>query len=285
MTVHRFAAGVLLVAFAAAPASAERRTISLESAKEVNLEVVFGAGELRIAPGAPPGKVELELRHAAGEKEAAVEYGHEGRVGNLVVACGDEDAAIHGDDYKESGDEEPPHEWDILLPTDVSFSIVIATGASENELDLSGVRVRHLELKAGAGEIVLRFDRPNPEPGGTLRIDTAVSKMEATGLGNGGFRQVHFAGGLGDYRLDFSGRQTQNVRAEVKMGLGKLHLRLPESLGLKIDCSERALTGLEVDGLRRRGDVLVSRNYDGAGHQMVMELTSGLGLVQVEVVD
>lgn len=291
----------LLLALLAAPVRAERRTVDLESAKEVNLEILFGAGELRILPGAPGGKVEVELRHASGAEEAAIEYAHEGRVGNLRLSCGDEDARAFledenfkitfdsdrdrrsGRDGAKAEGEEPPHEWEISLPADVSFSILIATGASENEIDLSGVRVRHLELKAGAGEVALRFDRPNPVPGGTLHIDTAVSKLEATGLGNGGFRKVRFNGGLGDYRLDFGGRQTQDVLAEVKMGLGKLHLRLPRSLGLKVDCSERALTGLEVDGLRRRGDLLVSDNAESADHQMVMELASGLGLVTVEV--
>ena len=283
------------------------REIEFQGENQINVHIEFGAGELHVRPGSKKGKIVLDLRYLEGSEEPEVDYQRRGRIGELRLSCDDfdidrwkgrdhdrwedededgrdrHDISLDVDDWWD--DDQPPYTWTIELPKGVTYSIDLATGASKNEVDLSGLGVENLEIGAGAGKLELRFDEPNPVSGGSLELQGGACEIRALGLGNGRFRSCTLEGGLGKFLLDFRGKPDRDLRAEVDVGLGRLRVRLPRDLGVKLDCGGRTLSGIDVEGLERQGDCYMSRNYGKADHQMVLEISSALGMVEVEVRD
>jgi hypothetical protein len=51
----------------------------------------------------------------------------------------------------------PKEVWDVRLSRLVPLELSLDVGASDSEIDLTGLRVRELDLKAGAADIDVRF--------------------------------------------------------------------------------------------------------------------------------
>jgi hypothetical protein len=64
------------------------------------------------------------------------------------------------------------------------------------------------------------------------------------------------------------------------MGLGRLELRIPEGLGIRLS-KDSFLTSLDSEGLVKRGDSYYSVDWEEAEHQVTIELDAAFGSVDV----
>lgn len=265
------------------------RELRLSKDREASLEIEFDAGRLEVTRGTTPGVVTLDLYQTAGLDTPEVSLDQDSGHDLVRIASGDwefehdgENIRIRDGSSKDEDDgEDQKRIWEIRLPSDVEFDVRIASGASRSDVDFTGLRIGNLEIATGAGDMEIRFDRPNPGPGGALTIQGGACRFAAYGLGNARFRSLTFAGGVGDFLLDFSGEPRDEARAELDLGLGKLRVELPASLGVKLDASGGALAHLDVDGLDQHGDSYVSPGYGRAGQRLTLDISAALGLVEV----
>ncbi len=170
---------------------------------------------------------------------------------------------------------------DLSLNPDVPLTLRAQTGVSETEIDLSGMTVEELNIEAGVGETRLNMATPNRTTCREVRIQSGVGAFEATGLGNLGFHDLRFEGGVGGAILDFSGEWPAQAEILIQVGVGGVEVRLPRHVGARLTTSKSFLSGVDISGFVKKGSTYYSENYDQAEPKLDIEVRAGIGGVQV----
>ena len=114
------------------------RSIEVGAAKAVDVDVNFGAGELRLDGGAP---ALLDARFEISGDEPAVEY---------AVTNGEGRLSVQPPSGSTSGGA---GEWHLRLQDGVPLDLKVSTGAGETHLDLGTLDLGRLEINQGVGEL------------------------------------------------------------------------------------------------------------------------------------
>jgi hypothetical protein len=169
----------------------------------------------------------------------------------------------------------------VALSPAVDLALDLTLGAVNADVDLGGLRVSRLQVKAGASRTVLRFSRPNPVRCDHAAISAGAAEISVTGLGNSRCDQIEFEGGVGRVLLDFTGTWASNSRVQVKMAMGELTLRLPRKIGLRLTM-DKFLSSFEPAGLVRRGNTFESPDFASSARRLDLTLTTAMGGVNLE---
>jgi hypothetical protein len=161
------------------------------------------------------------------------------------------------------------------------MSLEANLGAANARLELGGMRLRDLHIESGATQATLSFSRPNQIRCSSMTIEAGAAELLLDRLGNSRCGQIRISGGMGQMTLDLRGAWGQPSDVSVKMTVGKLLLRIPRSLGVRVR-SERFLSSFPSEGWTRSGDVLLSPGYASASQHVDLALETALGDVGVE---
>ncbi len=139
-------AGGWLVTVALLPARAtvegeERVVLNLQGARQANLTVEYGAGQMHISGGAP-----ADALLTANGSSLHVSSRLEGERLTAKVECAPTFVPFLG---PESG------VWRFRLNNEVPLHLTVESGASQLTLDLSELQVTYLKLEAGASHVTL----------------------------------------------------------------------------------------------------------------------------------
>lgn len=170
---------------------------------------------------------------------------------------------------------------DFQVTTAVPVEMALKAGLSDAKIDLTGVKLEELELKAGLGEVVLAFYQPNQLECRDINIKAGLGEFKSIGLGNANFRHLEFSGGMGEASLDFTGQWQQDAEAEIKLGMGSVSIILPSELGVEIDAEERFLSSLHLDSFSKQGRSYLSDNYERSKRKLHIRLQAGIGSIKV----
>lgn len=261
-------------AAAAVPAAAagqEWETLSLnrayngESALAVDLE--YGAGTLTVRPAQSGSLYRAALRFDADAFEPLSSYE------NGVLRIGLDGEHVRGK-HIEGGS------LSLELSPRVPLDLELAFGAAEAELELGGLSVRNLELSTGASVTQLSFSEPNRIQAESISLQVGAARLEARGLGNSRAHELSVEGGVGEIDLDFSGTWSSDMSAKVEMGLGKLTLRLPRGLGVRIH-KEGLLAAIDAEGLVKQGEVYSTPDFDSAQRKLTIDVDAAFNAIDV----
>ena len=215
----------------------ETLTVSepLPDASVVDVTLKMGAGELKVSGGAE-GLVEGEIQYnVAAWKPTITNDGD-----SLTIQQGDTNGQIG------IPENDVVNQWDLKLGN-APMNLTINAGAYDGALDLSGVPLRNLEINDGASDAVVTFDSVNPEEMETLVYETGASSVDLTGLANANFAEMTFAGGAGDYTLDFSGELQRDATVQVTAGVSSLRIVIPSGTAAKVTV-RGGLNDVDTDG-------------------------------------
>ena len=282
-TARRAAALVLALAVfgCTRQASAQTwRTITsarqLHGERGLTVEVRYGVGMFRLL-AAPQGQLyRMEMRYDEDKFTPVREYLPATGVLRLG-SRGLDGAHVSFGDRKRS---DPPPSLEVALSPEIPLSLNLELGAVESDVDLGGLLVRSLAYKTGASRTRLRFGRPNGADCEEVVLEAGAAEFEASGLGNSNCRRLHFDGGVGDVTLDFTGAWRRPMDADVNVGLGSLHVRLPGDVGVALQVS-RFLASLDAANFTRRGDTWYSDNWATASQRLTLHVSASLGNVDV----
>jgi hypothetical protein len=93
-------------------------------------------------------------------------------------------------------------------------------------------------------------------PGGVVKVlefRGGVGKFEAVGLGNAGAEEMEVRAGVGEFHLDFSGEGHSTIRVEVRGGVGRMELVIPDGLGVRIK-ARGGVSRLQLVGFKQVSD-------------------------------
>lgn len=127
--------------------------------------------------------------------------------------------------------EDDKNYWKILLTEDKVYSLQLAYGIGNANVDLSGIPVEKLKITTGSADVMVDYADGR---GNLIQMDTFYVKVDLgslranhVNLTNAG---VYIAEvGFGSALLDFSDRVNQAATIKASVGAGKLELVMPQA--------------------------------------------------------
>lgn len=170
--------------------------------------------------------------------------------------------------------------WDIGLRRNVPIDLGVDLGAGDVQMALGGLALTRLGITTGGADLSLSFDAHNPEPMSTLRITAGTGKCIASKLGNANFDRLNLTGGAGSMDLDFGGTWQRSAIADIKAGAGRIALRAPASLGVRVTFASTPLRTTDITGFTEQDDnVYVNAAYGQSPLTLTINLTTGVGAI------
>lgn len=167
----------------------------------------------------------------------------------------------------------------------VPLNLAANLGASEARLDLGGLALHELTVRAGASRSTIDFSSPNTVRCQRARFISGASELHIGQLANAGCREILLEGGAGSTTVDFGGTWSTDARITATQTVGTLTLRIPEGVAVRLNATGRFLSRLKFAGLTRSGDSWQSENFDDAAHHLTIDLTTNVAEVALEWID
>jgi len=245
------------------------------SEPDVSVDVAFGVGRLQVKPGPDDALYRARLLYDAEVFQPIMRYDTAAR----RVRVGIEGLNNRGNlDY----DDRPEQRLDLELSPLVPTALELHYGAGAADIELGGLSLTRVDVRAGAAESAIRFSKPNRVACDGLTFEVGAINLVTEGLGNARCRRIDLKGAAGDITLDFTGAWPENstTDVDVKVGLGSVTLRLPETVGVAVDL-DRVLASFDRAGLLKRGNRYYSANYDTASVKLDFKVQTAMGSVDI----
>jgi hypothetical protein len=116
-----------------------------------------------------------------------------------------------------------------------------------------------------------------------LTFGVGKSDVDLRGLD---LRNLDTTTGVGDTKIDLSGPRTSDMTARIQSGIGKLTVRLPKGVGVRINIRDEGIGQFVADGFTLQGtNTYVNAAYSAAGPKIELDLVRGIGDVTLALVD
>lgn len=172
-------------------------------------------------------------------------------------------------------------EMTLDLARGVPMALHFDMGASSADLDLGGMRLTRLLVKAAASETELHFDTPNLVPMERLALDLGTGSVDGRGLANARARELRLQMRVGSARLDFGGDWRDDMALDLDVGVGTTTIRVPEDVGVAM-AATAMLGSVERGGFVERDGSWYSANWEQATRRLTVRGRTLVGRVAVE---
>ncbi|GJQ21467.1 MAG: hypothetical protein HBSIN02_18220 [Bacteroidia bacterium] len=259
----------------------ERRhkEIPLGNEREISVIVDVSFGTVIIGPG-PSEKLvvaDFSSRREGESEDFKISYKSFGTRGELIVRSKDR-SRFWGKD-----DESEDRVWTLQFSDRIPMDLRVELGAGKGDLDLSGLRIQSLRVSSGASSVELNCSTPNPIVAEEVIIESGVSKFTARNLANTNFRRLKFSGGVGAYRLDFSGKLIRDAEAKVEVGLGAITIDVPREMPVQLYYDDTWFSSFDLDDgfMKRRGGMYETVGFASGNPALSIRIEAGLGSVKI----
>jgi hypothetical protein len=186
----------------------------------------------------------------------------------------------HGIRAPSSGGSETG-ELRLVLPRKIPLDLDLELGGTEAMLELGGLALQSMRLECGATDATLGFTMPNRTHMRELDVSMGAASFTALHLANANADLIRVRGGVGVADLDFSGSWTRDLTVESRVAIGKLVLRIPTDVGVRLEV-QRVAAGFDHEGLVKRDDAWYSSNWETAKHKLRVRAETVFGAISVE---
>jgi hypothetical protein len=278
MKAHRVVSALLLVSGTGATASAQEwRTVDvsrqLRDSGVHRVHIEYGAGRLDVRPTTDRVLFAMQLKYDDANGQPLHRYDPEDR----SLRVGISGQSIHVG--KRMG-EQTSGEMHLGLSRAVPLELDIDVGAAKAEFELGGLMLQEARIHTGAADARVSFTTPNLSRLRTLDVDVGAASFEAKGLANANTSNIRIKAGVGDVDLSLDGMWTQDLAVEATMALGKLTIRVPRDVGIRVDV-KRFLASFDHPGLEKRGDAFYSANWESAPYKVRVRAETVLGAIEI----
>jgi len=243
-----------------------KETISVADPKsdETSVKLSFGAGELKISPGAKNLVDGTALYNVDNLKPEIVEDG-----ADITIKQGNFEGLPPFEGMK--------NKWDLQLGKS-PMDLVIEAGAYDGTFELGGLSLKSLIINDGASDVELSFSKPNLVEMSQFSYTTGASDVNMDGLANANFKTFVFNGGAGDFNLDFSGDLQRDATVSIDSGFSDLTLVIPAGVNAVVTI-DSALADINFgDSWSQSGKVYTQ---EGDGPTLTIVINMGAGNVVI----
>jgi hypothetical protein len=233
-----------------------------DSAEPVDLTLAFGAGTLKLSPGASTFVSGTATYNIPDFKP--------------IVTVNQSTVRVEQGKYKLTGIPDfsnIKNEWELQLGA-APLNLTIEAGAYTAEYEFGGLALTNLTVKDGASRVELAFSNPNKAEMGMLRYETGASNVTLSGLANANFAMLNFSSGAGNFTLDFSGQFKRDASVSVETGVSNMTLVIPAGVQAQLTV-EGGLSNINVtEGWVKNGNVYTQT---GSGPALTILVKIGAG--------
>ncbi|MCX6039259.1 MAG: toast rack family protein [Chloroflexi bacterium] len=237
-----------------------------DATQSVDLSLAFGAGTLKLHPGAGALVSGTATYNVSDFKP--------------TVTVNASTVRIQQGNWRLTGIPDISNiknEWDLALGN-VPLALTIDAGAYQAEYELGGLALTNLTISDGAADTKLNFASPNLTGMSLLSYSTGASNVSLTGLGNANFASLEFNSGAGNYTLDFSGQFKRNGSVHIGTGVSNLTLVIPSGIPVQITVDGGLSNVTQDSSWARNGNVY---SQTGTGPQLTIVVKIGAGNITI----
>lgn len=276
MRILRRSLVLLALAFPAGAQSWKTLDVSrqLRDTTEHTVRVRYPVGRISLRSTSDPVIYNMHLRYDENRMYPLHSYDADAHRATLGFESDDK----HWSRSRKTLDES---QLDLSLSNAVPLDLDLQIGAAEARLNVGGLAVSRLRIETGAADARLDFSEPNKMEMRRLDIQLGAATFVIRNLGNARVSDVRVEGGVGKVDLDFGGKIENDMNVDANVALGKLWLRLPRDVGVRIEI-QRVVASFDHHGLHKRGDAYYSDNWDDAKVRMRMRAETVFGGIEIE---
>lgn len=207
------------------PTEHETRSIDLDKAEMVRVELKMGAGELKVNGGSPK-LMDADFTYNIPSWKPELRYSFTGVRGDLTIEQPGMNAAHTG---------KTKYVWDLRFNNDVPLDLMVHLGAGEGEMNLSSISLRSVDIEMGAGQLKLDL-RGHPKRDYDVRMrggvgeatiylpkDVGISADVKGGIGSIDVQGLH-KDDSGHYVNDAWEKAKVKIHLDVRGGVGEIKL-------------------------------------------------------------
>ncbi|MFH1314104.1 MAG: toast rack family protein [Candidatus Eisenbacteria bacterium] len=224
------------------------RSLDLVDVESVGAVIEMGAGKLAIGGGSGE-LMDAEFVYNVAEWKPEVTYQETGDRGTLTVRQRSGRGMSLGKRVR--------YEWDIQLNDEIPMDLDVELGAGTGHLDLGSLSLKDLSITAGAGEVTVLL------------------------TGHPQVRDLEVQVGAGDVTVDLTGDWKDDLDADIKGGVGRLTLRLPTNVGVRVD-AEKGIGKVSAGSLVKKGGAYVNEAYGRSDVTLRIDCAAGIGSIILE---
>lgn len=236
------------------------------------IRVRYGAGRVDVRPTDEALLYAMHLRYD--ERRAAPLHRYDAQQRTAVLGVESRGRGLGGTGRGEPG------ELRLTLPRRAPLDLDFELGGTASRLELGGLALHSLRLECGATDATLGFATPNRARMRDLEISVGAADFFALRLGNAGAERIRVRGGVGVVDLDFGGGWSRDLEVTARLAVGRLILRVPRDVGLRIEV-QRVATDFDHEGLVKRDDAWYSENWERAPHKLRVRAETFFGGIDV----
>ncbi|MCU1234251.1 MAG: hypothetical protein JWP63_2218 [Candidatus Solibacter sp.] len=206
------------------PLEYSSESVDLDQSEEVRVDLVMGAGDLRVTDGSQK-LVRADFSYNVPSWKPEVRYTREGTRGILSIKQ-------PGSNHSTLGKTQ--YRWDIQLSNKVPLDLSVKFGAGQAKLDLGSLQLRGVELNMGVGQLDMDLRGKVKHSynvtihGGigqaTVRLpaDAGIYAEARGGIGSIKVRGLRNEGG--HWESESYARAENKIRIDVNGGIGEIRL-------------------------------------------------------------
>lgn len=244
-----------------------------DSAEHV-VRIRYAVGRFTMRATSDPVLYSMQLRYDEDHMHPLHDYDPESRRATLGVDGDNIRLTRHRDAHDQA-------ELNLSLSDAIPLDLALELGATKARLDVGGLALTRLRVETGAADARLDFSSPNKAKMRRLDIQLGAAGFVIRNLGNANVSRIRIDGGVGKVDLDFGGAIQEDVSVDANVALGKLALRLPRDVGVRVEV-QRLVATFEHPGLHKRGDAYYSDNWDSAKVRMRVRAETVFGAVEID---
>lgn len=238
----------------------------------------FGAGRVVVRAGTGPSLYDAQLRYDADRFTPVHRY--EPRTGALRLGLESVGRAGIRVTSRSQLEQVARFELSPRVPLELEASL----GASEALLDLGGLTLQRLAVRAGATRGTIDFSTPTRGTCREFALALGAGELLALRLANAGCELVRIEGGVGRALLDLGGTWRRDLRVESKLSMGSLVVRIPRGTGVEVT-AQKFLSRFAMEGLTRDGDAWRTAGFAQAARKVTLDLQANVAGFEIEWID
>jgi hypothetical protein len=233
-----------------------------DATQTVNLSLAFGAGTLKVRPGASA-LVSGTAKYNIADFKPVV------TVNSSTVHI--EQGNWHLKSIPDLSNIK--NEWDLSVSSQ-PLNMSIEAGAYHAEYQFGGLALTNLSVKDGASDVKMNFASPNLAEMSLLNYETGASNVSLTGLGNANFTSLIFRSGAGNFTLDFTGNLKRNGSVNIETGVSNTTLVIPSGIPVQLTVEGGLSNVTYTSGWSKSGTLYTQQ---GTGPQLTIVVHVGAG--------
>ncbi len=223
------------------------------SSKTSHTEIKFPAGTLNINPSEKNKFFSSDFNGCSEQSEPQIDFIEDGKKANLRITASEEYKHF---DYDTS--DSSSCTWNLYFNNKVENDISISMIAGQGLIDLSGCNLKAFDFKMTAGEVKVN-----------LR-NTSVPYM-------------NFRTAAGEVEMDLTGKWENDLKANIKGGVGEITIKIPDDIGVKIEISG-ILGDINIPSFKKKNKTYINELYGKTSETLYLDIFGGIGEVNIETV-